>query len=68
MERILVCAAWPYANGSLHLGHIAGAYLPADTYVRYLRAGDTVGTQTPRTTVVTYAQPDGYALAQQGAA
>lgn len=38
MERILVCVAWPYANGSLHLGHIAGAYLPADIFARYHRA------------------------------
>ncbi|MFH0942290.1 MAG: methionine--tRNA ligase [Chloroflexota bacterium] len=36
-ERILVCAAWPYANGLLHLGHIAGAYLPADIFARYHR-------------------------------
>src|SRR5688500_6023614 len=34
---ILVTAALPYANGPLHLGHLAGAYLPADLYVRYLR-------------------------------
>jgi len=34
----LVTAALPYSNGRLHVGHIAGAYLPADTYVRYLRA------------------------------
>ncbi len=37
-ERILVTAALPYANGLLHLGHLAGAYLPADIYVRYQRA------------------------------
>jgi len=30
--------ALPYSNNRLHVGHIAGAYLPADTYVRYLRA------------------------------
>ncbi len=36
-KRHLVTAALPYANGPLHIGHIAGAYLPADTYVRYLR-------------------------------
>lgn len=35
--RYLVTAALPYANGPLHIGHIAGAYLPADIYVRYLR-------------------------------
>jgi len=36
-ERILVAAAWPYANGYLHLGHIAGCYLPADIFARYHR-------------------------------
>jgi methionyl-tRNA synthetase len=36
-ERILVCVAWPYANGSLHVGHIAGAYLPADIFARFHR-------------------------------
>lgn len=36
-ERYLITAALPYANGPLHIGHIAGCYLPADTYVRYLR-------------------------------
>ena len=42
-RRILVAVAWPYANGSLHLGHIAGAYLPADIFARYHRmAGDDV--------------------------
>jgi len=37
-RRFLVTAALPYSNGRLHVGHIAGAYLPADTYLRYLRA------------------------------
>jgi len=37
-RRFLVSGALPYSNGRLHVGHIAGAYLPADTYVRYLRA------------------------------
>jgi methionyl-tRNA synthetase len=36
-EKILITAALPYANGPLHIGHLAGAYLPADTYARYLR-------------------------------
>lgn len=36
-SRTLVTAALPYANGPIHLGHLAGAYLPADIYVRYLR-------------------------------
>jgi methionyl-tRNA synthetase len=36
-ERILVGVAWPYANGPLHLGQIAGAYLPPDIFSRYHR-------------------------------
>jgi methionyl-tRNA synthetase len=36
-SKILVTSALPYANGSLHLGHLAGAYLPADVFVRYHR-------------------------------
>lgn len=41
--KVLVAVAWPYAQGSLHLGHIAGAYLPADIYARYRRSlGDDV--------------------------
>ncbi|MGH3442870.1 MAG: methionine--tRNA ligase [Nitriliruptorales bacterium] len=40
---ILVAVAWPYANGSLHLGQMAGAYLPADIFARYHRlAGNRV--------------------------
>lgn len=34
---ILVAVAWPYASGSRHLGHLAGAYLPADVFARYKR-------------------------------
>ncbi len=37
-ERVLITAALPYANGNLHVGHIGGSYLPADTYARYCRA------------------------------
>lgn len=36
-KRTLVTAALPYANGPLHIGHVAGCYLPSDIYVRYLR-------------------------------
>ncbi|HEX9006822.1 MAG TPA: methionine--tRNA ligase [Bacteroidota bacterium] len=36
-DRILVTAALPYANAPIHLGHLAGAYLPADIYVRFQR-------------------------------
>ncbi|MBO0357461.1 methionine--tRNA ligase [Hymenobacter sp. BT186] len=37
-QRYTVTAALPYANGPVHIGHLAGVYLPADIYVRYLRA------------------------------
>ena len=37
-KRYLITAALPYANGLKHIGHLSGAYLPADIYVRYLRA------------------------------
>ncbi len=37
-KRHLITAALPYANGPVHVGHLAGCYLPADIYVRYLRS------------------------------
>ena len=37
MEHVLICVAWPYANGPLHLGHVAGCYLPPDLQARYER-------------------------------
>jgi methionyl-tRNA synthetase len=37
-KRYTITAALPYANGPVHIGHLAGCYLPADIYVRYLRA------------------------------
>ena len=37
MKKYTITAALPYANGPLHLGHLAGAYLPADIYARFLR-------------------------------
>ncbi|HLX61209.1 MAG TPA: methionine--tRNA ligase [Planctomycetota bacterium] len=37
MKNLLVTSALPYANGRVHLGHLAGAYLPADIYVRWQR-------------------------------
>ena len=36
-KRYLITSALPYANGPLHLGHLAGVYVPSDIYVRYLR-------------------------------
>lgn len=42
-EKVLVTSALPYANGRIHLGHLSGAYLPADIYVRYKRLnGDDI--------------------------
>ena len=42
-KRTLVTSALPYANGPLHIGHIAGAYLPGDIFVRYSRLkGDDI--------------------------
>lgn len=37
-KRTLITAALPYANGPIHIGHLAGCYIPADIYARYLRA------------------------------
>jgi methionyl-tRNA synthetase len=37
-KRFTVTAALPYANGPVHIGHLAGCYIPSDIYVRYLRA------------------------------
>ena len=44
MEKFIVTAALPYANGPIHIGHIAGAYLPADIFVRYqkLKKNDVI--------------------------
>ena len=39
-KRYTVTAALPYANGPLHLGHLAGVYIPTDIYARYLRSND----------------------------
>jgi len=43
MARVLVCVAWPYSNGAIHLGHVAGSLLPPDIFARYHRLkGDQV--------------------------
>ena len=39
-KRYLVTSALPYANGPIHIGHLAGVYVPADIYVRFLRMND----------------------------
>ena len=63
-ERIFIAVAWPYANGPLHLGHIAGCYLPADIFARYHRArGDEVlmvsGSDQHGTPITIRAEQDG---------
>jgi methionyl-tRNA synthetase len=37
MSRVLVCVAWPYANGPIHVGHVTGSLLPADIFARFNR-------------------------------
>ena len=37
-EKYTITAALPYTNGPIHIGHLAGVYIPADIYSRYLRA------------------------------
>ena len=63
-ERILIGVAWPYANGSLHMGHIAGCYLAADIFARYHRLkGDHVlmvsGSDQHGTPITLRAEQDG---------
>lgn len=63
-EKILVCVAWPYSNGDMHIGHIAGAYLPADIFARYHRLrGDDVlmvsGSDTHGTPITMRADEEG---------
>ena len=63
-ERIFIGVAWPYANGPLHLGHVAGCYLPADIFARYHRLkGDDVlmvsGSDTHGTPITVRAEQEG---------
>ena len=63
-ENILIGVAWPFPNGSLHLGQIAGAYLPPDIFARYHRmAGNRVamvsGTDQHGTPIVVRAEQEG---------
>jgi methionyl-tRNA synthetase len=67
-KYIHVSVAWPYANGDLHVGHIAGAYLPADIFARYHRLkGNNVlmvsGSDSHGTPIVVEAQNKGVAPA-----
>ncbi|SVB85853.1 uncharacterized protein METZ01_LOCUS238707, partial [marine metagenome] len=63
-ERIFIGVAWPYANGPLHLGQIAGAYLPADIFARYhrLKGNDVLmvsGTDQHGTPITIRAEQEG---------
>ena len=63
-KKILVCVAWPYANGEKHIGQIAGAYLPPDIFARYQRmAGNDVlmvsGSDTHGTPITLQAEKEG---------
>lgn len=63
-QPVLVCAAWPYANGSLHVGHLAGVYVPCDVFARYqrLRGRDVLmvsGTDAHGTPVTVRADQEG---------
>ena len=63
-KKILVAVAWPYANGDLHVGHLAGAYLPADIFARYHRlAGNDVlmvsGSDSHGTPITVHAEQEG---------
>ena len=65
-ERIFIGVAWPYANGPLHLGHLAGCYLPADIFARYHRIkGNEVlmvsGSDTHGTPITIRAEEEGIA-------
>ena len=66
-RRVLVTAALPYSNGRPHVGHLAGAYIPADIFVRYLRmTGAEVrficGSDDHGVAIMLTAQKDGYRL------
>ena len=63
-NKVMVFVAWPYANGNLHLGHVAGAYLPCDIFARFQRArGREVlllsGSDTHGTPITVRAEKDG---------
>ena len=42
-KRYTITAALPYTNGPIHIGHLAGVYVPADIYARYLRLTGKAG-------------------------
>lgn len=63
-ETILICTAWPYANGSLHVGHLAGVYVPGDVFARFqrLRGNDVLmvsGSDAHGTPITVRAEQEG---------
>ncbi|MFN0073503.1 MAG: methionine--tRNA ligase [Chloroflexota bacterium] len=63
-DTILVCTAWPYANGSLHVGHLAGVYVPGDVFARFqrLRGNDVLmvsGSDAHGTPITVRAEQEG---------
>ena len=63
-EKILVCVAWPYSNGDMHIGQIAGAYLPPDIFARFhrMRGNDVLmvsGSDTHGTPITVRAEEEG---------
>ena len=68
-ERIFIGVAWPYANGPLHLGSVAGCYLPADIFARYhrLRGNEVLmvsGSDSHGTPITLRAEAEGITSAQ----
>ena len=69
-DNILVCVAWPYANGPIHHGQLGGAYLPADIFARYHRIrGNRVamvsGSDTHGTPITVRADEEGKHAAER---
>ena len=68
-ERIFIGVAWPYANGPLHLGHLAGCYLPADIFARFhrMRGSEVLmvsGSDSHGTPIMRKAEEDGVTPAE----
>lgn len=68
-EKILLGVAWPYANSPLHLGHLAGAYIPPDIFARYhrMRGNDVLmvsGSDTHGTPITVSAEQRGITPAE----
>ena len=66
-KNILVCVAWPYANGPRHIGHVAGFGVPSDVFARYQRmAGNNVlmvsGTDEHGTPLLVQADKEGVSV------